>query len=108
MIEPVLHRLLVKPDSVEETDEVLKKAKQMGFHLPEKEVKREQAAAESGVVISLGSTCFKDYGGDLSLVPVGSRVYYAKYSGKTVKDVDGTEYVCLKDEDVVCIIKEDA
>ncbi len=100
MLIPVLHRLLVKPDTVETVTE-------SGIVLALNE-KREQAAAESGIVVSLGSTCFHDYGGDLSLVPVGSRVYYARYAGKTVKDSDGTEYIILNDEDIVAIFKEEA
>ncbi len=107
MIKPILHRLLVKPEKIEETDEVLKKAKAMGIHLPEKEVRREQAAAEIGYVVSIGDTAFKDYGGDITTVSVGDKVFYAKYAGKTVKDIDGEEYVLLNDEDIVgLIIKE--
>lgn len=106
MIKPILHRILVKPDPVEETDEILKKAKQMGFALPEKEMKREQAAAESGIVVAIGETCFKDFGSDSNLLKEGDRIYFAKYAGKTVKDTDGTEYICLNDEDCICILKD--
>ncbi len=96
MIKPVLHRLIVKADPVETKT-------QSGIILTVNE-RKEQAAAESGVVVAVGETAFKDYGGDPSLVPVGTRIFFAKYAGKTVKDVDGQEYVCLNDEDIICVI----
>lgn len=99
MIEPILHRVLIKPDPVETKTET-------GIILSLNE-KREQAAAESGVVVRMGSTCFKDYGEDSSLLKEGDRVFYARYAGKQVKDTDGTEYVLLNDEDIVAIIKEE-
>ena len=97
MIVPVLHRLLVKPDPIE-----TKTASGIVLAINEK---REQAAAECGEVISIGETCFKDYGGSISTVKVGDKIFYAKYAGKEVKDTDGTEYVLLNDEDVVGVIK---
>lgn len=97
MIEPVLHRLLVKPDPVETVTA-------SGIVLATNE-KREQAAAEKGVVISMGPTCFRDYGGNELTVEVGQRVFYAKYAGKEVTDVDGQKYILLNDEDVVGVIK---
>lgn len=97
MIIPVLHRLLIKPDPVEKTTA-------SGIVLAINE-KREQAAAEYGEVIALGDTCFVDF--KAGVIPVvGDRVAYAKYAGKTVKDVDGTEYLLLNDEDVTCIVKD--
>lgn len=97
MIIPVLHRLLVKPEEVETKTE-------SGIVLAINE-KREQAAAEKGTVIAIGETCFQDYGGNNNTVAVGDLVFYARYSGKQVKDTDGTEYVLLNDEDIVGIIK---
>lgn len=98
MIKPILHRILVKPDPIETKTEA-------GIILAINE-KREQAAAESGIVMAMGDTCFIDYGGDLTTVSVGDHVFYAKYAGKSVKDVDGSEYILLNDEDLIGIIKE--
>lgn len=98
-IEPILHRVLVKPDEVE-----TKTKSGIVIALNEK---REQAAAESGTVVKIGSTCFTDYGGDPSLLNIGDKVFYARYAGKQVKDTDDTEYVLLNDEDIVAIIKEE-
>lgn len=100
MIVPVLHRLLVKPDPIETTTE-------SGIVLAVNE-KREQAAAERGIVVLLGSTCFKDYGGDESTVQVGDHIFYARYAGKEVSEGnsnDSEKFVLLNDEDVVGVIK---
>ena len=98
MIQPILHRILVKPDPVE--------TKSAGGIILTVNEKREQAAAEKGVVISVGPTCFKDFGSDSDILKGGDRVYFAKYAGKIVKDVDGEEFVILNDEDIVAILKE--
>jgi len=99
MIVPVLHRLLVKPDPVETTSAG-------GIVLAINE-KREQAAAERGTVIMLGSTCFKDYGGDENTVKVGDRVFYARYAGKEVSEDSNSneKFMLLNDEDIVGVIK---
>jgi len=34
---------------------------------------------------------------------IGDRVYYARYSGKTIEDGDD-KYIIVNDEDVQCII----
>lgn len=96
MITPILHRVLIKPDKVETKTE-------SGIVLALNE-KREQAAAESGIIVKVGTTVFKDFGEDSSLIKEGDRVFFAKYAGKPVKDVDGTEYVLVNDEDIVGII----
>ena len=89
--------LLVKPDQVE--------TKTASGIVLAVDAKREQAAAEKGIVVSIGPTCFKDYGGDIDTVSVGEKVYFAKYAGKEVEDVDGTKYVLLNDEDIIGVIK---
>ena len=98
-IKPILHRIIVKPDPVE--------TKTAGGIILAVNEKREQAAAEIGTVVAIGDTAFSDFGGDPNLLQIGDKVYYARYAGKFVKDVDGTEFVCLNDEDITCILKED-
>lgn len=97
MIIPILHRILVKPDSVETVSAG-------GIVLAINE-KREQAAAERGTVVSMGDTVFKDFGGDASTLKVGDRVAYAKYAGKTISD-GKEDLVILNDEDIVAIIRD--
>lgn len=104
MLIPVLHRVLVKADTVEESDEVLRRAKALGLHIELD--KREQAAVETGVVVAIGETAFRDYGAE-GILSTGDKVYFAKYAGKQVTDVDGSKLLMLNDEDVVAIIKED-
>lgn len=98
MITPLLHRILIKPDVIE-----TKTASGIVLAINEK---REQAAAESGIIISIGSTAFKDYGESPDLLKVGDKVFFAKYAGKTVKDSDGSEFIILNDEDIVGVINE--
>jgi len=98
MIKPILHRILIKVDPVE-----TKTASGIIVSLNEK---REQAAAEIGTVVDIGTTAFKDYGEAPDLIKVGDRVYFAKYAGKTVKDVDDNEFTILNDEDIVGVLYE--
>lgn len=100
MLVPILHRLIVKLESLEEVSPG-------GIVLPKDLIKKERKAIEIGTVISIGETAFKDYGGNTNTVSVGDRVVIAQYSGKEVKDVDGTSYVVINDEDVLIILKED-
>jgi len=100
MLKPILHRLIVKLDSLEEVTA-------SGIVLPKDLIKKERKAIEIGTVISIGETCFKDYGGDLDTVSIGDRVVIAQYSGKEIDDIDGTTYVVINDQDVLVILKED-
>lgn len=108
MIIPSGHRLLVKPFKQEETDEILRKAKESGFldsfEIVNSNKKREDASVDSGIVVSVGPDCWPN-----SKEPwcaVGDTIYFAKFAPKFVKDLDGTDYGILNDEDVVAVIKE--
>ena len=94
----LLHTVLVKPDSVEETDEVLRRAKAAGIEL--KLDKREEKAVEFGTVVSVGPTAFKDYGRSPDILKEGDYVTYAKYAGKEIKH-KGNTYLILNDQDVI-------
>lgn len=99
MIKPVLHRLILKLDDVEEVTE-------SGIIIANDLVKKERKAVETGVVIAVGETAFKDYGGSTDTVQVGDKVTIAKYSGKEVKDGKDL-FVIVNDEDVLCIHKDE-
>jgi co-chaperonin GroES (HSP10) len=105
-IKPVLHRVLVKPDAVEEADEAIRRARALGIEVQLD--KREQAAVEVGVVILVGSTCYKEFGSTAEEQGVveGAKVSFAKYAGKTIKDGD-TKYVMLNDEDIIGVFAND-
>lgn len=97
--KPVLHRVLIKPDKLEETTST-------GIII--KYDKREEAAVERGVVILVGSTAYNEFGStaaEQGIVP-GARVSFAKYAGKTIMDGD-TRYICCNDEDIVGVIEDE-
>jgi len=105
MIEPLLHRIVVKPEKFEEFDKDIQKAKSIGLVIPElEELKRAQASVDRGKVVSLGATAYRDYNVDPP-IKVGDIVNYAKFAGKIIED-GGTQYILLNDEDILCVIKE--
>ena len=99
MLTPVLHRIILKLDSIEEVTA-------SGIVIPKDLIEKERKAIEIGTVVSIGETAFKDYGGSIDTIKIGDRVIIAKYSGKEIKDIDETQYVVINDEDVLVIIKE--
>lgn len=106
MIKVCGHRLLVKPILLEESDAVYKSAKKLGIELIRDDTKREAESVDKGLVVQLGATAFRDFGGDPWCHP-GDTIVYAKYSGKLIEDPDTQDkYIALNDEDVVAVVKE--
>lgn len=105
-IKPILHRILIKPDDLDEKDEVFRKAKLIGIEIHRDERSREQAAIDTGTVIDVGPTAFKDFGTE-SPVKKNDKVVYAKYGGKAIVDTDGVKYVALNDEDIIALFTEE-
>jgi len=99
MIIPLLHRVLLKLDSVEEVTE-------SGIIISKTLVDKERKAIEMGTVVSIGDQAFKDFGGDATTIAVGDRVVIARYSGKEVTDGD-EKYILVNDDDVLCITKDE-
>lgn len=98
-IKPVLHRVLVKPDKLEEKTT-------SGIIIQYD--KREEAAVERGTVVLVGSTAYAEFGTtaeEQGVVP-GARVSFAKYAGKTMMDGD-TRYLLLNDEDIVGVLEDE-
>jgi len=102
MGKPTGHRILVKQDELSSVDKDYKRAKESRIILVED--KREQAGVDTGIVVAIGSTAFKDFGGE-PWFEVGDRVAFAKYSGKTVAEGD-CDFLVLNDEDVVYVYGE--
>jgi len=98
-IIPLMHRALVKPKQVE-----TKTAS--GIILTETLTRKEQAACDEGIILSLGDTFGKDFGAEV-IPKVGDKVLFAKYAGKFIKDDEGTDLVLLNDDDLIAIVKED-
>lgn len=107
-VKPILHRILVLPDNIEDKDDAFKRAKAVGLFVAQNEREREQAAIDTGKVVSIGPTAFKDFGLDAPPITEGSYVVYAKYAGKAIVDPStNTKYVALNDEDVIAILTQD-
>ena len=57
MIIPVLHRILIKQDKLEESNKDYLKMKQMGLVMPDlDDKKRAQASVDTGIVVLVGPT----------------------------------------------------
>jgi co-chaperonin GroES (HSP10) len=103
LIIPVLHRIVVKQDKIEDKDQAFAAARAIGIEIAFGERKREQQAVDSGVVVAIGPTAFKDFGLDNAPISVGDTIVYARYAGKPVEDPQSkVEYMLLNDEDVIC------
>lgn len=102
MISPCGHRIVVKPITFQELDEVYKRASAAGIQLLEADERAEQSAVDKGTVIKIGPTAFKDFGGE-PWCKEGDIVVYARHAGKRVKDGE-TDYLVLNDEDLVCVL----
>ena len=107
MIEPLLHRIVVKPEKFEEFSAEHKRIKELGWELPQlEEHKRAEASVDRGQVVAIGPTAYRDFNTEVP-VKVGDYVNYARFSGKFVQDPSTKEqFVILNDEDLICIIKD--
>lgn len=102
MIQPLGHRLLVKPENIEDLDPAYAAAKRVGIEIAGTEKTREQAGVEKGIVVSMGATAFKDFGGD-PWCAIGDVVGYTRFGGRFLKDPETKEdYIILNDEDIIC------
>lgn len=110
MIKPILHRIIVKQDTLEDKDPAFASARALGIITETRERDREQAAIDTGKVISIGATAFEAFGAKECPIKVGDFVVYARYAGKTVIDPEDpdTKYVALNDEDVIAVTTEGA
>lgn len=97
MIKPAGHRVLVKPDAVEEISK--------GGIVLVQNNKREKEAQITGVIVAIGPNAWKAYDGGEPWAAVGDRVYFAKYGGELIKDGD-EELRILNDEDITAVFAE--
>ena len=106
MIKPVGHRILVSPFKLQEHDKVFAAASKAGIVLPEMSQRKEEVNVDRGVVVALGDTAFKDFGGE-PWCKVGDTIGYVKFGGKFVQDKTTEElFLILNDEDVICVLQE--
>ena len=93
-VAPLADRVVVK--AMEETEQM-----RGGLYIPDTAKEKPQ----QGEVIAAGPGKFNDDGKRVPLeVAVGNRVLYGKYSGTEV-NVDGEEFLILRESDVLAIIK---
>lgn len=95
------HRIAVKPFAVDEWDEDRKKAKALGFALPEmEEHKRAKASVDVGTVVQIGPTAETS-------VAIGDVVGYVKNAGKfVVNPFTQEEIYLLNDDDLLVVLKK--
>lgn len=101
-VTPCGHRILVKPERLEDSDPQLKRMHELGFQFVDSEKRKEQAAMDTGYVVAIGPTAFKDFGG-VAWCKVGDKIAFAKYGGKFIDDTN----LILNDEDVVAVLKDE-
>ena len=92
-VRPMDDRLLVEPADAEEVTSG-------GIVLPD----TAQEKPQRGKVLAVGPGRLLDSGerGDMD-VKVGDEVFYGKYSGTEI-EMDGREYVILKESDVLAVV----
>jgi co-chaperonin GroES (HSP10) len=115
-IEALGHRLTIQPDKVKDSDaeKTKKKADELGLVIPDKfkdeiesQATRDRASVDQGIVLTIGATAFRDFGGE-PWCKVGDYVAYARHAGKFVKDPDTDEDILvINDEDVICKITKE-
>lgn len=106
MLKVVTHRILVKPDKLEEANKDYVKMKQIGLIIPQSEDQnRAKASVDTGTVIEVGPTAFKDFGLEVPPIKHKDKIAYARFAGKFITDPETEqEFVILNDEDVICIL----
>lgn len=108
-ITPCGYRVLVKLDTLQERDDVYKMADKAGLALPDHtELRREQLSIDSGTVLKIGQTAFKEYGGD-PWCKVGDRVAFAKHTGKVFRDPKDSKaiYLVQNDQDIIAVLGDE-
>lgn len=101
---PLGHRVLVKPDFVEEKSKG-------GIILAQDTVKQEQGAQVIGTVLDIGTTCWIDSGDGTPWCKIGDRVVFAKYSGMKIwNPVEGKyrdDILIVNDLDICGLVAEE-
>jgi len=106
MWKAVWGNLIVLPDEIEETDPVLKRAREAGLEIARGSSEADERARMGqieGTIISLGGNCFEDWLGDTP--KEGDKVVYNKFSG-FIKEIDGVEYRIIRDTDIYAVRRE--
>ena len=105
---PVAHRVVVQLAKVDDGEQISKGGIITRASLTESELRREMSAQEEGIVVAIGPTAFKDFGGAEAWCNVGDKVFIVRYSGTNFIDEEtGDMFRIINDEDIYAIIQED-
>lgn len=101
-VKILAHRIAVKPFDIDEWDEDRKRAKSLGFALPEMEnSQRAKASVDVGTVVYVGPTAEVE-------TAVGDVIAYVKNAGKfVVNPFTQEEVYVLNDEDVLAVLNKE-
>jgi co-chaperonin GroES (HSP10) len=106
-IKALGHRIVIRADKFEEIDKAIYSARKSGLIVELESEDREQKAVDTGTVVDVGISAFKDFGTD-RWCNVGDHVAYAKYSGKWIADpVTEEQFLVINDEDIICLLTKD-
>lgn len=104
MLKAIAFRIVVKPDAVKKEEKTLS-----GIVIASVDTDHDKKGATiRGTIVDIGPDAWKAYrpSQEFAGLKVGDVVYYAKYSGKLIKETDeGEEFLVLNDEDVVCKVE---
>lgn len=98
MIEPAGHRVLIKPEVVEEKTAG-------GIILSAVTKERDQQATMRGTVVKVGANAWKAFDDGSPWAKEGDKVVFRKYAGEVIKEGD-EEYRVVNDEDIIAVIRE--
>jgi len=94
-MQPLADKIIVRPLDAEEMTKG-------GIVLPDTAKEKPQ----EGEVVAVGEgENLKDGGVRALAVKVGDRILYGKYSGTEVSTKEGEDYLVMKEEDVLVIVK---
>ena len=94
-IQPLADRIVVRPLDAQEVTKG-------GIVLPDTAKEKPQ----EGKIIAVGKGKYSDSGSLQPLeVKAGDRVLYGKYSGSEITTKDGEEFLIMREEDILAIIK---
>ena len=98
-INPVGHRILLLPREIAEktTSGIIIATDSMR--------EREQMSNTTGVVMSMGDSCYNDM--STPWCKVGDKVAFAKYAGLLYQGKDGVKYRMVNDGDITAVLDSD-
>ncbi len=98
-IAPAGHRVLIKPEKIEEITKG-------GIVIPQDAQDQEQFAVENGEVIEIGKEAWSLDTHKGKWAKVGDKIAFARYGGKVMEGKDGEHYRLMNDEDILAVLEK--